>query len=481
MLKNIFHLSFSNSIVLITNVLNISLLSRHLTISEYGTFRQTFLPIDFLVPIVGLGVSQAIYFLLPKSDSKDKTIVNALFLVLIPSFLVFIIMNLGLSKLLSYFFNNQILIITFFWAFFMLIFQTPMQSLISVLIYEGKTKYVSIISSSISFLFTGLTFLLIYFNGELLEFIILKSLYPFILFVFYVIIVLGIYKINFKLIFSLISRKQMVYILSISWPLAIASVLNIISMQVDKLIVSYTSSPDIFAIYANGAIEVPFIAVITGAISSVIVSKMSREVKDNNMDRAYLYFKSAATNSALILFPIMIFFLMYSREFMTILYSEKYIESYIPFSIYLFFLPIRIVVFGSAFIAVGKGGLIVSRALIELLLNIILSLTLYYFIGIWGIAISSVLVVYLWSVPYNIFKISELYGISISHMFEYNKLFKIMMCALILAPSLFIVKYLTSILILNFILSAIIYFGLVLLLYYFFRIVDIKDIKNWGI
>ena len=88
---------------------------------------------------------------------------------------------------------------------------------------------------------------------------------------------------------------------------------------------------------------------------------------------------------------------------------------------------------------------------------------------------------YLWSVPYNIFKISELYGISISHMFEYNKLFKIMMCALILAPSLFIVKYLTSILILNFILSAIIYFGLVLLLYYFFRIVDIKDIKNWGI
>ena len=474
MLKNIFHLSFSNSIVLITNVLNISLLSRHLTISEYGTFRQTFLPIDFLVPIVGLGVSQAIYFLLPKSDSKDKTIVNALFLVLIPSFLVFIIMNLGLSKLLSYFFNNQILIITFFWAFFMLIFQTPMQSLISVLIYEGKTKYVSIISSSISFLFTGLTFLLIYFNGELLEFIILKSLYPFILFVFYVIIVLGIYKINFKLIFSLISRKQMVYILSISWPLAIASVLNIISMQVDKLIVSYTSSPDIFAIYANGAIEVPFIAVITGAISSVIVSKMSREVKDNNMDRAYLYFKSAATNSALILFPIMIFFLMYSREFMTILYSEKYIESYIPFSIYLFFLPIRIVVFGSAFIAVGKGGLIVSRALIELLLNIILSLTLYYFI-------SSVLVVYLWSVPYNIFKISELYGISISHMFEYNKLFKIMMCALILAPSLFIVKYLTSILILNFILSAIIYFGLVLLLYYFFRIVDIKDIKNWGI
>ena len=81
MLKNIFHLSFSNSIVLITNVLNISLLSRHLTISEYGTFRQTFLPIDFLVPIVGLGVSQAIYFLLPKSDSKAKTIVNALFLV----------------------------------------------------------------------------------------------------------------------------------------------------------------------------------------------------------------------------------------------------------------------------------------------------------------------------------------------------------------------------------------------------------------
>lgn len=454
-------------------------MSRYLTVEDYGTFRQTFLPIDFLIPIVGLGVSQAIYFLLPESISKEKTIVNAILLVVLPSFMVFLIMNFAVGDFIAKFFNNQLLSITFFWAFLMLIFQTPVQSLISILIYESKTKYVSVISTLVSILFTVFTVLLIYYNSNLLDFVILKSFYPIILFSLYTHLILKIYNKNIKYFISLISRKEIFYILSISWPLAIASVLNIISMQVDKLIVSYTSNPTIFAVYANGAIEVPFIAVITGAISSVIVSKMSREVKDKNIQKAYGYFRTAATNSALILFPIMIYFLVYSKEFMTILYSQKYIESYIPFSIYLFFLPIRIVVFGSAFIAIGKGNLIVPRAIIELILNIILSLTLYYFIGIWGIAISSVLVVYVWSVPYNFLKLSQLYKVSILDMFEYKKLIKIMLIALILIPVLFFFKNLFTLYI-DFLLSAIIYFGLILIIYRTFNIVDFKDVKNWG-
>ena len=66
------------------------------------------------------------------------------------------------------------------------------------------------------------------------------------------------------------SGKSMKEIIKYSAPLGIASMMGTIMLQLDKIIVSSMCTPEEFANYVNGAIEIPLIAVITGSISAVI-------------------------------------------------------------------------------------------------------------------------------------------------------------------------------------------------------------------
>jgi O-antigen/teichoic acid export membrane protein len=131
---------------------------------------------------------------------------------------------------------------------------------------------------------------------------------------------------------------------------------------------------------------------------------------------------------------MMIFFIFNAREFMTLLYSEKYELSAIPFKIYLFLLPIRIVVFGSILVAMGKSKVILYRSIFELVLNIILSIWMFKLFGYLGIAVATVLVTYLWAVPYNIRIISKEFNIKKRKLFNIRQLSKIMIVACMLIP-----------------------------------------------
>jgi O-antigen/teichoic acid export membrane protein len=60
-----------------------------------------------------------------------------------------------------------------------------------------------------------------------------------------------------------------------SVPLGLAGMVGGIAYSVDKVIVSSLCSPQDFAIYANGAVEIPLIAVVTGSITAVLLPELS--------------------------------------------------------------------------------------------------------------------------------------------------------------------------------------------------------------
>jgi O-antigen/teichoic acid export membrane protein len=166
-----------------------------------------------------------------------------------------------------------------------------------------------------------------------------------------------------------------------------------------------------FANYVNGAIEIPLIGVITGSIASVILVDMTKYISEGNKQKALDLFKKAAVKSAAILFPVMVFLLIAGKPFIVTLYSEKYLESVVPFYIYLFVLPIRIVMYGSALMAMGQSKAILIRSVFDLLINLILSIVLVYFFGYLGAAVATILTLYIWTVPYNLYKISRGFGV----------------------------------------------------------------------
>jgi len=192
-----------------------------------------------------------------------------------------------------------------------------------------------------------------------------------------------------------------------SLPLALASMIGSIALQLDKFIISAMRTPEEFAVYSNGAIEIPLIGMITGAISTVILADMAAYCKKGEKQKALALFKKAAVHSALILLPAMAFLMVYADEFITILFSNKYEGSVGVFRIYLGILPIRIVMYGAALMALNMTRVILWRSIGDLISNAVLSCLFVYLWGPYGAAFATVITLFIWTVPFNLKMIAQ--------------------------------------------------------------------------
>lgn len=454
--KKIVFLSFGNGAAVVSNTISLAVASRYLSQGNYATFRQTFLPFEALVPILSLGVPSAVYYLLPRRSDKFNLFIECTTILLIASSLFSLFITLGGSSIIANKFNNPALNDSLKYLIFYPYFQLPISLFISVLIYEGKTRLVGAYSSLSSLILCAAVIIssIKYENYNYLIFF--KAILPIFGFIILLLLIYKHYLPKLQLYNGF--KNNITSILAISLPLGLASMIGAISQQMDKILVSYFSKPDDFAIYINGAVEIPLIGIITGSISSVLLGEMSDSVKKGDLIRSHHLFKLTANKSALFLFPAMIFFYLTSKDFIIALFSPKYLLSAVTFKIYLFLIPIRIVVFGSALIALGKGKVIFKRSIIELILNILLSVILFKYIGFNGIAIATVIIVYLWSVPYNIIEVCDGFKIKPSELFDYYNLLKIFTLSLAFSPIILLFNVLNLNIYVFLITSAVAYF-----------------------
>jgi len=462
-LKKIAYLTFGRGVAVIANIFAFVIAARFLSLDEYATFRQTFLPYEVLIPLLELGIPATLYYLLPRRADKFNLILETMmiFLMTISLFILFFV--LGGIDVISNRFHNPDLKKTIPWLLLFTTFQLPVNLFMSVLVYEEKTKAIAIYSTissialSLSIIFFAITYQSYY------PLVVIRSILPIIgtsiLFFFIYRILRSTFNQETQ---PIVNMKS---ILKVSLPLGIASMAGLLSMQLDKVLVSSLTSPDIFAIYINGAMEIPLIGIVTGSIAAVILAEMSDSIKEGDLQRGHHLFSVSATKTALILFPVMIFFLYTARDFIILLFSLKYEASAIPFMIYLFLLPIRIVVFGSALIALGRNDIILKRSFLELILNIILSYLLFNVFGYIGVAIATVAVVYFWSVPYNLHQISIGFNIKIKKLFDYVQLIKIMMISIGLSPIILFVNLIGMPVIMYLLISFLLYFSSIFYIY----------------
>jgi O-antigen/teichoic acid export membrane protein len=142
----------------------------------------------------------------------------------------------------------------------------------------------------------------------------------------------------------------------------------------------------------------------------------------------------------------------------------------ICFRIFLLLLPIRIIQYGNILIALGKSKILMKRSVIELILNLIISVILFKFIGYLGVAIGSVVSIIFWTVPFNLKIIANGFGMSFSSIIPLKKLFIILICSTISLLCVVVSNYFLEVssnnLIVFFLISSIIY-GIAYLLFLF--------------
>ncbi len=432
-------LSSGEFLVTLTSLLSAVVLARLFSKQDYAAYRQTLLAYTFVAPLLALGLPKALYYFIPRDQSRARSALtgNLLLLSLTAGLFVIAVWCGGNELLARRFQNPAISTLLLVYSPYALL-SVPAGVFSVCMVSCGKVGILAVyqVTSRVLSLACILGLVLLWrapiaavggtVVGELLVF--LPALY-----------------LMYKVAPGNVWRPRAVNLweqISYGVPLGMAGMVGIVARNLDKVIVSSMCTPDEFAIYANGAIEVPLIGILTGSITAVLMPDIVRFYKEGRKEAALDLWKRAAVKCSMILLPAMCFLFVMAPEVMRVLFSAKYAESATPFRIYLLLLPIRIVTWGTMLMAAGRSSWVLYRTVVSLGVNLVLSILLVRYIGYVGAAVGTVCEFYLWATPFYAGAISRLYGCPLRKVLPYRQLFSVFAIALVATPLCMMKRYL---------------------------------------
>lgn len=397
-------LSLGQGLARVVGLATAMVMARVLIKEDLAAYRQTLLAYTTVAPFLSLGVGQGMYYFLPNEQERLRgRVVDGITALGLMGLLFAVFIVLGGNEILARRFSNPQVAHMLLWMIPFSIVTLPATAAASVFVARDRVVLASVFGVVRQLLIGAATLIPLLFwktaeaslIGNVVASILLGSAAIYLM-------MQSVPSDSFMP--SLEGMKELLFF---TVPIALAGMFGTISMQLDKVIVSVLCTPDEFAVYTLGAFELPLIAIVTGAMTSITLADMRRSVVAGNHDEALRLFRTVAEKSSYIILPSMLFFMITADTLIRYLYTDAYAQSAIPFRFYLMLLPIRTVVFGSLLMALGKSGFILIRSIVGLLCNAVLSTLFVWSFGPWGAVVATVLTIYIWAVPANLYVLSQ--------------------------------------------------------------------------
>ncbi len=369
-----------------------AILSRYLTKSDYGTYRQVLYVYSTLLAIFNLGLPRAFSYFLPRVTIEEghdliKKITNvfyimggvfSLFLLLFAPFIARLLNNEELTTSLRIFSPVPILML-------------PTMGIDSIYSTYRKT-YISaifVVISRLSMLICIVTPVVLFKSDSRV------ALIGFVASSFIVYLV-SIYlkREPFKRCENVECRYSYRYILKYSLPLMYAGIFGIAINSTDQLFVSRYFGATVFAEFSNGSMEIPLVGMIIGACSIVLAPLFSKYAHDSDDPHREIIplWNRVFSKTAMITYPIVVFCWFYAYEIMTILYGAQYSGSSTYFKISIISNIFTLIVYGPLLLALGKTKYYANVHLYGFIVLVILEyLSLILFNSPYAITIVSVM------------------------------------------------------------------------------------------
>ena len=184
-------------------------------------------------------------------------------------------------------------------------------------------------------------------------------------------------------------------LLVIGVPLGLARLLGTLSKELDKYMIAERFEPEVFAVYVTGAMELPVITVVTGALSSVLLPRLTAHMKRGERGEVMRLWREIINRTSLILLPVMWGALWLGDDLVRFVFSAGYERAAEPLKIYALMLPLRCAVYSGVLIAAGAARWVTLSSLVSLALNVALNLALLELIGLNGPAWATLITSYL--------------------------------------------------------------------------------------
>ena len=329
------------------------ILSRYLDKGDYGTFKQVMFVYNTLLTVFSLGLPKAYAYFLPKYGREySRDIIKKITSLFIFLGIIFSIVLFSCSGIIAGLLKNDDLSLALKVFAPTPLFLLPTIGLEGIYSSFRKTQYIALytfITRTLTVILTVLPVIL--FGGGYIQSLVgfdIASLLTCILAL--TMKSLPVRKEHHKQ--SPLTLRQ---ILKFSIPLLYASLWGVVLSSANQFFISRYYGNEVFAEFSNGFMEIPFATMVLAAIATVLLPRFSEMEEGEKMnDEVYALWQSSLEKSAKIIFPILVFSVMFAKLLMLCLYGDNYGASTIYFQIKNVSSLLYIIPFAPIILAIGK-------------------------------------------------------------------------------------------------------------------------------
>lgn len=360
------------------------ILSRKLSLNEYGTYSQALLLVSFFISLSILGLADAInYFINKYSDEERNYYVSTIIFIEIIVGLIAGIIILTFNNYITLFFNNnELKKIYLLIAFFPMI--TNLNLILQIIYIAAKRSKEIAIKNLIVSLFKLITVLIsTYVFRSLLVIFIFQILIEIIQFLYFA---SNLSKCNINIKFKYIKSRYIIPIFKYSLPLAIYIFISSLYKDIDKFVVAKFANTEALAIFSNASKYLPFDIFATSFLT-VMIPYITKYVIKNDKDNLVAIYKNYFNFAIITTWTFSSGAIIVSNEMIRFLYGEQYVSGLNVFIIYILVDMLKFFSLYLILSAKNKGKILAFTTGIFLVFNLVLDLVFYNILGQVGVAL----------------------------------------------------------------------------------------------
>lgn len=443
------------------NFLTPVLLVRLISKADYGVLQQFVLMGNTLLPILGLGLASSLYYFFPITvDDQRKSFVFNTWLQMAISGILFMVVFWVFGREILELFGMQVLgdagnLVAVYILFLL------SGTLIDFLFILEQRVRMSMIFNPIDKLFRlGLLVTAALVYQAVFPCMVALMIYAGLRFSFISYYVLTRYydKTVWKSL-SVNVKSQLSY----SLPFAAGIIFTTLSQRIDKLLVNRYITEEEFATYSLAFFSIPLVSQAFTSINNVVTPQITRFMTDMEVGKAHDLYLQVVSKTSSLAFPAIIFFTLMAPELITFLFTSAYADATPYYQAYLVMFLFTMTSYGIGLRAAKKTKLIMISNFVGMMVTIVIGLLLIPKYALQGAIITAVVGIAL-PVMMQLYYEKDLYEAKLSTFLPWRVIFMSFAISLIAAVPLFGVKSLDLPEVYALIVSATIFFLLVIIL-----------------
>lgn len=315
------------------------LLVRRLSQHEFGVYKQIFLVVGTAVVTLPLGFGMSAYYFLPREPERHSQIVFNILLfhaavgslvgvtfLLFPGLLISLFHNVELAQ-----YASLVGVLSFVW-----ILSAPLDTL-AIANQEAKLAGVFIVGSQA--VKASLLFFAAFLVGSLRALIYAAVIHG----VLQAGVLLWYLGSRFGAFWKTFSWSIMGRQLAYALPLGLAAFLFRAHAELHHYFVSYNFTAAAYAIYAVGCFNILLPGVVTEAVGTVLIPRVSYLQSRNQHTEIINLLARMLRKVAALFLPLYFLLLVIGRDFISVLFTDLYLPSWPIFAINLTFIPLALI------------------------------------------------------------------------------------------------------------------------------------------